>query len=284
MFFIIQNEPIGRDVVQNAIVQSILDQNKYNHSYEFVSIMDFYKEEDDDTFFSTTRRLKTADDFDERYQDAIPIGTVQFVEKYLQVFKGIERDNAIEVPPVLRTDEFLKRKYSIVPRDYIPRQGYYFIKDATQQKVFSYKGELEYYLHDEMFQPKTSEYDTFVRLNPTHLYQVSEVVNVLAEYRVYVLYREINGMCIFAGNPLLFPDADLIRKAVRLINQQPDSPKSYSLDLMITPRGTAITEVHNFLSIGLYTVDWDEDLLYAFRDRMNYIIQHNTEQTEFSNF
>lgn len=282
MFFLIQDEPIGRDQVQNAIYLDVLRRNKYMHSYEFMSIMDFYKEEEDD--FSMIQTKKTLHDFDERYQNAIPLGNVSFIERYLQTFKGIERDNAIEVPPVLRTDEFLKRKYSIVPRDSIPRQGSYFIKDATQQKCFSYKGELEYYLHDEMFQEKTSEFDTSIRLAPDHLYQVSEIVHILAEYRVYILNRQINSMCIFAGNPLLFPDAELVKKAVRLINAQPDSPRSYSLDLMITPRGTAVTEVHTFLGIGLYTVDWDEDLLYAFKHGMDYILNYNVEQTEFSNF
>ena len=246
--------------------------------------MDFYKDDTDEDLFSMKKVLKTPEDFDERYREAIPIGTVRFVETYLRMFKGIERDNAIEIPPILRTDEFLKRKYSIVPRDSIPRQGCYFIKDATQQKVFSYKGELEYFLHDEMFRKKTNEFDTSIRLDPSHLYQVSEIVNILAEYRVYVLNREINSMCIFAGDPLIFPDADLVRKAVRLINGQPDSPRSYSLDLMITPRGTAVTEVHNFLSVGLYTVDWDEDLLYAYKQGMGYLLNHNVEQTEFSNF
>ena len=284
MFFLIQNDPLTRDIVQNAIIQDVIDHNKYSHSYEYISSMDFYKDDMDEFSFSTTTQLKTPDDFDERYKNAIPIGTVQFVEQYLQIFKGIERENAIEVPPVLRTDEFLKRKYSIVPADRIPREGNYFIKDATQQKSFSYKGELEYYLHDEMFREPLNEFDTSVRLDPTHLYQVSEVVKILAEYRVYVLNKEINSMCIFAGDPLIFPDADLIKKAVRLINEQPDSPRSYSLDVMITPRGTAITEVHNFLSVGLYTVDWDEDLLFAFKHGMDYVIQHNVEQTEFSNF
>lgn len=282
MFFIIQDEPIGRDPVQNAIIMDVLNHYKYSHRYELMSSMDFYKEEEDS--FSMKQVLKTSADFDERYKDAIPFGTVRFVEQYLQIFKGIERDNAIEVPPVLRTDEFLKRKYSIVPRDEIPRSGNYFIKDATQQKIFSYKGELEYYLQDEMFREKTNEFDSSIRLEPTHLFQVSEIVNILAEYRVYVLNKEINSMCIFAGNPLIFPDVELIKKAVRLINEQPNSPRSYSLDLMVTPRGTAITEVHNFLSIGLYMVDWDEDLLFAFKHGMNYVLEHNVEQTTFSNF
>lgn len=285
MFFIIQEDAITTDHVQNAIILDVLKRNKYAHSYELMSSLDFYKQNDEEDTFSMTRVLKTPDDFDERYRNAIPFGSVRFIEQYLQIFKGIPRDNAIEVPPVLRTDEFLKRKYSIVHRDNIPRKGSYFIKDATQQKLFSYKGDLEYYLHDEMFKEKTNEFDSSIRLDPDHLYQVSEIVQILAEYRVYILNRKINSMCIFAGNPLIFPDAELVKKAVRLINSQSDSPRSYSLDLMITPRGTAVTEVHNFLgSLGLYTVDWDEELLYAYKHGMDYAENYNVEQTEFSNF
>lgn len=284
MFFIIQQEAIGRDLVQNAIVMDVINHNSYSNSYELMSSMDFYKEFNDEESFSMQMILKSPEDFDERFQEAIPIGTVRFIEQYLQMFKGIEIDNAIEVPPVLRTDEFLKRKYSIVPRDAIPRTGEFFIKDATQQKLFSYKGDLEFFLNDEMFREKANEFDNSLRLDPNHLYQVSEIVNILAEYRVYVIGRKINSMCVFAGNPLIFPDADLIRKAVKLINAQSDSPRSYSLDVMVTPRGTAITEVHNFLGVGLYMVDWDEELLYAYKHGMDYILKHNVAQTEFSNF
>lgn len=283
MFFIIQQETVGRDPVQNAIILEVLRQNRYSHSYELMSSMDFYNEVSDDETFSVQMVKKTSADFDDRFQDAIPIGTVGFVEQYLQTFKGIERDNAFEVPPILRTDEFLKRKYSIVTRDEIPRTGRYFLKDATRQKLFSYKGELEYFLNDEMFQNRKDEFDASLRLDASHLFQVSELVNILAEYRVYVLGREINSMCVFAGDPLVYPDADIIRKAVKLINSRPDSPRSYSLDVMVTLRGTAITEVHNFLSVGLYMVDWDEELLYAYKHGMDYVLQHNVEQTTFSN-
>ena len=125
MFFIIQQETIGRDPVQNAIIMDVINHNRYSHSYELMSSMDFYKEFNDEETFSMQMIRKTPEDFDERFQNAIPIGTVRFIEQYLQTFKRIERDNAIEVPPVLRTEEFLKRKYSIVTRDAIPRTGEY---------------------------------------------------------------------------------------------------------------------------------------------------------------
>ena len=282
MFFIIQKDKIETDLVQDAIILDLLHRYRYEHKYEFMSFEDFYK--DEDIPFSSQRIRKSSDDFDDKYQQAIPIGSINFVRTWLQIFKDIQNENAIEVPPILRTDRFLKRKYSIVPVWDIPRTGNFFIKDATEQKKFSYKGELQYGITEEMFEPATSEFNTSFRFDYNHLYQVSEVVSILAEYRVYVLQGKINTMSVFAGNPLVFPDADLIQEAVRLYAAQPDSPRSFSLDVMVTPRGTAITEVHNFMSLGIYTVDWDDSLLYALKDGLDYTVNHNTPQTEFSNF
>ena len=50
MFFIIQKEPVGTDAVQNAIIKDVLDHYKYEHSYEFMSSMDFYKDEDGEEY------------------------------------------------------------------------------------------------------------------------------------------------------------------------------------------------------------------------------------------
>lgn len=36
MFFIIQQETVGRDPVQNAIILEVLRQNRYSHSYELI--------------------------------------------------------------------------------------------------------------------------------------------------------------------------------------------------------------------------------------------------------
>ena len=282
MFFIIQKDRLSTDPVQDAIILDLLHRYRYEHEYEFMSIEDFYKEEE--IPYGSQRIRKQSEDFEDKYQQAIPVGTIGFVRTWLQIFKKIEFENAIEVPPILRTDDFLKRKYSIVPVWDIPRTGSFFVKDATEQKKFSYKGELRYGITDEMFETAASEYDTSFRFDYEHLYQVSELVSILAEYRVYVLQGKINTMSVFAGNPLVFPDAELIREAVRLYAAEPDSPRSFSLDVMVTPRGTAITDVHNFISLGIYTVDWDDSLLYALRDGMDYIIRYNTPQTEFSNF
>ena len=107
---------------------------------------------------------------------------------------------------------------------------------------------------------------------------------IQAEYRVYVLNGSVETISHFAGDPFQLPEKDLIREAVEIYNRQPDCPKSYSLDIMITPNGTAITEVHNFMCLGLYNVNWDENLLYAYRDGWEYVLNLNTAQTAFSSF
>ena len=57
MFFIIQNKPVVRDIVQNTIIQDVIDHYKYSHSYEFISSMDFYKDEANEEPFSLTQIL-----------------------------------------------------------------------------------------------------------------------------------------------------------------------------------------------------------------------------------
>lgn len=284
MFFVIQKEE-GKNYndVEFAILIELLNMYKSSHDYTTMKLSDLYTEDDEDDFIFIPK-LKKADDFDPKLKDAIAIGEIRFVEKFLKIFHGIDYEISIEIPPCLRQDRFLKRKYSIVPAWNLPRKGNYFLKDATKQKAFSYKGELSYFLDDEMFKPKESVFDASVRIDNEHLYQVSEVVQVLAEYRVYVLDGNVETISHFAGNPYKLPDIELIKEAVEIYGKELDCPGSYSLDIMITPRGTAITEIHNFMCLGLYNVIWNEDLLYAYRDGWEYVLKYNTKQTEFSNF
>ncbi|MBQ1328514.1 MAG: ATP-grasp domain-containing protein [Eubacterium sp.] len=283
MFFVVQKEDkLNYNDVEFAIITDLLKAYRGSHEYITMKHEDFYSNED--SFDDFGIKLKKADEMDPRLKKAIPIGEISFVEKFLKIFHGIEFENAIEIPPCLRQMKYLKRKYSIVPVWEIPRKGSYFIKDATRQKIFSYKGDLETFLFDEMFEERTSEFDNSFRFDYEHLYQVSEIVEVLAEYRVYVLGGQVEAITQFAGNSFLFPDVELIKEAVATFNSQPDSPRSYSLDVMITPDGTAITEIHNFMCLGLYNVNWNEKLLYAYKDGWDYVLNKNVPQTEYSNF
>lgn len=66
-----------------------------------------------------------------------------------------------------------------------------------------------------------------------------------------------------------------IRKAIGLVNTHEKHLKSYTIDVMVTPKGTALIEIHDFMAVGLYGTLWGGNLVYAYRDGMDYILDSN---------
>lgn len=283
MLFVLEKESkvSFENDIELLIVQKLLRENKTLHKFVFHKLNDFYHIVELNNKYKLRKNLLPKYNFPKEYEHAIPIGSIPFVESFLKLFYGFNMEYAIEVPTILRTDEFLKRKYSIVPYNEIPRSGNYFIKDATALKVFSYCGDIS-----AIFNKNASELNRkyIPELDETHLYQVSEVVNVLSEYRVYVIGGKIAAIEFYNGDPCLFPDVALINKANIMYSTQNDYPCSYSMDVMITEKGTSIVEIHNFTSLGLYSTVWGSNLLQAYVDGINYLLKHNTPPTTFSNF
>ena len=110
--------------IEEKIAKEQLDRTKLVHSYKecTLSDLDFVKE-----------------------KDFNPIGTIQFVEKYLGI-----TETPIEIPKYLQTEEFLKREYKIVKGKDLPRGGRYFVKNASKLKDFSVNADMEYFLYDEI--------------------------------------------------------------------------------------------------------------------------------------
>ena len=52
--------------------------------------------------------------------------------------------------------------------------------------------------------------------------------------------------------------------------------KSYTIDVIVGAFGTAVLEVHNFTSVGLYNTLWQCNLLDAYVDGINYLIYDNS--------
>ena len=80
----------------------------------------------------------------------------------------------------------------------------------------------------------------------------------------------------YNGNPLLFPDTKLLEKVVMLISYHEKYLKSYTIDVMITKKGTSLIEIHNFTSVGFYTTLFGTDLLYAYKDGIDYLRKDNS--------
>ena len=197
-----------------------------------------------------------------RYKRALPLGTIDFVNVYLNKFYDIPRIYPIEVPMVLRNDYFLKRQYRIVDTANVPLTGRWFVKDVSRLKSMVYIGDME---------------NNDVILNNFTNYQVSEIVNILSEYRVYVVSGKIYAVNYYNGDPCVLPDMELVSRANMLWSTQKDYPKSYTMDIAVTPRGTCILECHVPFSCGLYTTILGTNFLQVYHDGLKYLKKHNRE-------
>lgn len=248
--------------VDYAILKELLEYSHFEHIEMKLS-----------DFLNSEKKYKNKNEFAKELHDAIPLGTIDFVTAYLNIFKGIEQMNPIEIPKCLRTDEFLKRKYMIVSGKDVPQKGSFFIKNVSKLKTFSYLGEIR---------DMNNDFDETIGQKPINkdtLYQVSEIINIKSEYRVYVVGGEVYAIAYYDGDALLFPDTKLIQKANLIYSMQKDYPKSYTMDVAISDRGTSILEIHPMFSCGIYQTVLGPDFLYAYRDSMNYLINHNTKLT-----
>lgn len=210
--------------------------------------------------------------------DIIPIGDIPFVSNAIkQIDPMFDTQVPIEIPTYLQTPEFLKRIYKISTWKDIPKNGKWFIKDASELKSFSICTNMDYFYNEELFDYKPkSKYDATLSLSTAHDYVISSPVNILSEFRVYVINQNIIDISFYQGDPTILPNVDLIKKAVNLINTNEEYLKSYTIDIMVIPEGTAIIEVHDFSSVGLYTTIFDHDLLLGYKQGIDYLLNDNS--------
>ena len=163
-----------------------------------------------------------------QYDNAIPIGSVEFVLAWFKVI-GIKNVKPLNIPKELW--HFCDREIAIGhTKDF---NGVYMLKDLEVIK---------------------SEYNDCVKLNNNIYYPedkeffLSEWLNdVISEWRVFVFNGEIKDIKCYSGDFWKLPDKDYIEKIVKEYNNP-----SYTLDVMVTPNKTEILELHDFFSCGLY--------------------------------
>lgn len=253
--FLLQKEADTLEI-EEAIIEELLKRNKYTHEYTT----------------GTLRELsKTTND------KMIPVGTIEFVTRYLNKFGYCSHEVPVEIPKYLQTEEFLKRDYKICKWDDIPRHGKFFLKDVSELKKYGNITDTTYIDVDDLFNyvPKNN-FDATLVLSKEHMYQVSSILSIQTEYRVYVISNEIVAITNYEGSPVNIPDTKLLQKAVSLIQFNEKWLQSYTIDIAVGKFGTAILEIHNFTSVGLYHALWGSELLYAYVDGINYLKNDNS--------
>ena len=196
----------------------------------------------------------------DRYKDYIPFGSIDFIETWLKHYHN-RIMQPIEVPECLRTEEFLKRNYSILTKDKIPHYGRYFIKGVSRLKSGSFLGDAEkwHIAYKEDYDDNT-------------IFAVSSEMNILSEWRVYVIGNNIENISNYDGDTTLFPDTQIITKMINTFKASGHAPESFSIDIAVTDKGTAILEIHPFAALGLYHTLWGVSLIDAYIDSMKWYI------------
>ena len=81
----------------------------------------------------------------------------------------------------------------------------------------------------------------------------SEKVQFLSEWRIWVLDGEIVGLSPYRGEWDLFPDAEVLRNAVKAYKS---APKAYALDFGVTDQGkTLLVEVSDAYALSSFGLD-----------------------------
>lgn len=239
-------------------LKSELDELNNNHKYKIVTSDYFINY--NDSYERTWIR-----------DNAIPVGSLEFVQAYLREFHGINHMNPIEIPKCLRLPHLLLRKYKIIDFEDIPECGFFFVKDVSRLKGWAYSGDVARLLHD--------------RTHDKGLVQLSSQLNILSEYRICVLNNKIVGIQFYDGDPTILPNEHEINRIKEMTlrwSMQADCPKAYTLDVAVVKtdneqgRGVALIECHPFVSVGTYGCR-GAFLPMMFKLGLQWYIDHNTQ-------
>lgn len=202
--------------------------------------------------------------------DFLPVGDIAFVGQWLQTYHK-KPMLPIEVPTVLRTEEYLGRSYTIIDRDKLPSyensSRKYFVKNISQLKAFNsalYEGTIP--------NPSTL---------PPGKYLLSGWLDIRAEFRIFVFHDEVLGIQPYLGSPLAFPNPEKVLRMVNDYKQDHGRPEAYTMDVAVICKkdqtaDTVILEIHPFVSCGLYGF-YDMDVPNMLEAGLQYYIKHQEE-------
>lgn len=155
----------------------------------------------------------------------IPIGTVEFVSTYFKTFFNRE------ILPKNIPNELLRKEFTgrhIINGTERDIKDLKFVKSNTKIKDFT----------------------EICKKAPKGNYQISEIIDIKSEWRVFVFNKTIVGVKNYVGDYFCIPNKSLVYD---MINAYESQPISYTIDVAITEENeTVIIEVHDFFSCGLY--------------------------------
>ncbi len=202
---------------------------------------------------------------DDTLAGGIPVGSLSFVQKFMDRHHGGVQLVPRNIPPELKDMRYLKRMFSEGTKDTIAKQDSpVFVKDVDTVK--GYAGVI----------------DVNTDLPSGNLF-VTEALDVVSEWRIFVKGGQIAGAKNYAGSFFLVPDVEFIKDCIDVYTS---APSGYTLDVMIDSRGeTSVIEVHDFVSVGLYGfthASLPQMIVRGFRDMLAYSMSNAKPQNQNS--
>lgn len=215
------------------------------HDFVFIlkEIQRYYNWWNDDPFELKEAEIGDIDNI-KHPENYIPIGTVEFVSKYLTAHFPWAKESLkpLNVPECLFP--FAGRKIANIYtlEDFAPFEA---VKAIYCKSMLNIKEQWNGDKHADgpngtWYEPKAFIYC-----------QVSELIDIDSEWRVIVFNGEIQHVGNYSGDCLVFPDSEAIRNMVKAYGEA--APKAWTLDVAVTTGGkTVVLECHRFFSCGLY--------------------------------
>lgn len=229
--------------MKNFIIEIDIDNSELNNDfcYTIYNLIKFYNWYNNDKIEFKLITINDLDlngkNFSVDYSEYIPIGSIEFVHKYMNIY-NIKIPNTINIPNELNKLKYIQRNTSYCYKSNINKFPI-FIKPANELKLFT----------GGVVSTKSNLDLLFPEIKDNTILFVSDVIDIVSEYRCLVYNNELVGLQHYLGDFTIFPDIETINN---MIIDYKNSPVAYTLDVGVYNGKTILIECHNFYSVGLY--------------------------------
>lgn len=200
------------------LIQTINGKVKHDFSFTLLESIEFQN------WLRNDKSIEVYFTDDSTIPDCIPIGSVEFVSKYISDYYGLI-PKPKNIPIELMNEKWTGRNIiNGTEKDII---GEKFVKSNDKIKAFT----------------------KICKIAPEGNYQISDLIDIESEWRAFVFEGKLVGLQNYSGSFDIFPNVDKIKA---MINAYKSQPISFTLDVAISNNDTVIIEVHDFFSCGLY--------------------------------
>lgn len=202
----------------NFLIQTINGKVKHDFSFTLLESIEFQN------WLRNDKSFEVCFTDEPTMPNYIPIGSVEFVSKYINDYYGIT-PKPKNIPSELIGKNWTGRTViNGTEKDII---GEKFVKSNDKIKSFT----------------------EICKTAPEGNYQISDLIDIESEWRAFVYEGKLVGLQNYAGEFDVFPNVDKIKA---MINAYKTQPIAFTLDVAISNNDTVIIEVHDFFSCGLY--------------------------------